>query len=79
MATKTEYFDEHYESSHEPIEVMQANMSKAEFVGFLRGNIIKYACRLGKKDDPIKDATKICRYSEWLIKALMDETINPRA
>jgi hypothetical protein len=73
-----EHYDEHYKSEHQPIEVMQANMTNDEFIGFLKGNILKYTCRLGKKDDPKKEAAKIKRYSEWLYKAVNGETINPR-
>lgn len=76
--TTTENFDEHYQSEHQPIETMQSNMTPEEFVGFLKGNIIKYVCRLGKKDEPAKEAAKIRRYSEWLEKAIKGEKINPR-
>lgn len=72
------YYDAHYVSLHQPIETMQANMSPEAFQGFLRGNIIKYACRLGKKDDAEKEAQKICRYAEWLLQAVKGETIDPR-
>ena len=51
--TQEEAYDKHYAgTAHQPIEVMQANMTHNEFVGFLKGNIIKYVCRLGKKDEP---------------------------
>ena len=45
-----EHYDEHYKSEHQPIEVMQANMTNDELIGFLRGNIIKYALRFGRKE-----------------------------
>ena len=48
----------HYESAHQPIETMQANLSTLEFIGYLRGNIIKYACRMGKKGEALADAEK---------------------
>ena len=73
-----EHYDEHYKSEHQPIEVMQANMTNDEFIGFLRGNIIKYALRFGRKDDTKKEAAKIKRYAEWLVVAVNGETINPR-
>lgn len=72
-------YDEHYaDTAHQPIEVMQANMTRDEFVGFLKGNIIKYICRLGKKDEPEKEAAKIRRYAEWLEQAVNGQTIDPR-
>ena len=64
---KSEHYDEHYASSAiQPIEFMVANFTSEEFVGFLKGNIIKYTSRMGKKDDPTKETAKIKRYSEWL-------------
>lgn len=75
---KKQYYDEHYVSEHQPIEVMQSNMTHEEFIGFLKGNIIKYTCRLGKKDGTQKEVAKIKRYSEWLEKAINDEKIDPR-
>lgn len=72
------YFDAHYFSEHQPIETMQSNMSPEAFKGFLRGNIIKYACRLGRKDDDHVEATKIKRYAKWLLDAVDGKTIDPR-
>ena len=73
-----EHYDEHYVSAHQPIETMQANMSHDEFIGFLKGNIIKYVCRLGKKDNIEKETAKIKRYAEWLEQAVKGQTIDPR-
>ena len=42
-------YDDHYQGDVEPIELMQAQMTREAFMGFLRGNIIKYASRFGKK------------------------------
>lgn len=72
-------YDSHYNmSDHKPIEVMQANMTADEFIGYLKGNIIKYACRMGRKDDVKKEASKIRRYAQWLEQAVSGETIKPR-
>lgn len=73
-----ENYDAHYQGDVQPIEVMQSSMSTEAFMGFLRGNIIKYACRLGKKDDVAKETTKILRYAEWLDKVAKGEKVNPR-
>lgn len=72
------YFDAHYLSEHQPIETMQSNMSPEAFKGFLCGNIIKYACRLGRKDDEHVEATKIKRYAKWMLDAVDGKTIDPR-
>lgn len=76
---ETEVNNKHYVSDHQPIEVMQANMTEDELIGFLKGNIIKYACRCGRKDEPLKEAEKIKQYAEWLCIALSGGTINPRS
>lgn len=83
---KSEEFDaelevknKHYVSDHQPIETMQSNMTHDEMIGFLKGNIIKYACRCGKKDEPLKEAEKIKQYAEWLCIVLSGGTINPRS
>ena len=73
-----EHYDAHYLGDVQPIELMQSAMSTEAFMGFLRGNIIKYACRLGKKDDVAKETTKILRYAEWLDKVAKGEKVNPR-
>lgn len=70
--------DAHYQTSIQPIETMQANMTKEEFIGFLKGNIIKYACRSGRKDAPFKEAEKIRQYAYWLVQAIEGRTIDPR-
>ena len=71
--------NKHYISDHQPIETMQSNMTHDEMIGFLKGNIIKYACRCGKKDEPLKEAEKIKQYAEWLCIVLSGGTIDPRS
>lgn len=71
--------NKHYVSEHQPIETMQSNMTHDEMIGFLKGNIIKYACRCGKKDEPLKEAEKIKQYAEWLCVVLSGGTIDPRS
>ena len=73
-----EKYDKHYQGDIQPIELMQSAMSAEAFMGFLRGNIIKYACRLGKKDDVAKETTKILRYAKWLDKVAKGKKVNPR-
>ena len=60
------------------LEFMQAQMEPKEFIGFLKGNIIKYVARCGKKDDIKKDVTKIIRYAEWLKESYEGKTGDPR-
>jgi hypothetical protein len=53
----------------QPWEVMEVILTDAEFIGYLRGNVIKYAMRQGKKDGS-DDANKAKHYVEKL-----DETL----
>lgn len=73
-----EHFDEHYHDKVQPLEIMQEIMTPEEFRGFLFGNIIKYSCRCGKKDEPQKEFAKLRRYREWYDKATKGEHIDPR-
>jgi hypothetical protein len=52
----------------QPWEVMAAVLSREEFIGFLKGNIIKYAMRQGRKDSP--DAGKCQHYIQKLNEVL---------
>lgn len=73
-----EHFDEHYHDKVQPLEIMQEIMTPEEFRGFLFGNIIKYSCRCGKKDEPQKEFAKLRRYREWYDKTTIGEHIDPR-
>lgn len=51
---------DHYKTMEiQPWHVMASVLTREEFIGFLKGNIIKYSMRQGKKDSP--DADK-CRH-----------------
>lgn len=53
---------EHYKDMGiQPWAVMEAVLTHEEFVGFLKGNVIKYAMRQGKKDSD--DANKARHYA----------------
>lgn len=52
---------QHYkEMGMQPWDVMEAVLTREEFIGFLKGNIIKYSMRQGKKDSD--DAGKARHY-----------------
>lgn len=56
---------EHYSKlGIQPISIMKSNLTKEEYRGFLKGNIIKYSHR--KKGQDLEDAQKIQVYSKWL-------------
>lgn len=52
----------------QPWDVMQAVMTPEEFIGFLKGNIIKYSMRAGRKDGS-DDAAKARHYRQKLAEA----------
>ena len=61
--------DEHYRGMPiEPLEVMQAILTPEEYRGFLKGNIIKYSMRAGRKaGEPVdKEVDKARNYQQLL-------------
>ena len=57
----------HYKDmAMQPWDVMQAVMTHEEFIGFLKGNIIKYSMRDGKKEGARYDSTKAAHYKQKL-------------
>lgn len=55
----------------EPWDIMQADFTREEFVGFLKGNIIKYCLR--KKGSDLQDFEKIEHYAKKLQEVLKNE------
>lgn len=56
----------HYNSLPiQPIQLMESVLTRAEFLGYLKGNMIKYAMRAGKKDAMQKDVNKYEQYKVW--------------
>lgn len=59
----------HYASSLgeiECIDAIESALGRDQFIGFLRGNIIKYQWRLGKKDCPAQENKKAIWYAKKL-------------
>lgn len=54
----------------ETIDFIRAKLTREEYVGYLRGNILKYSSRLGLKDSMERDAGKLAWYSHELAKFL---------
>lgn len=83
--TKDKFYDAHYASMAglEPIELMQLVLTSDEFIGFLKGNIIKYTLRAGHKQGEAaeKDIAKAKRYKQWLLQVgyyCKDNMIHPK-
>ncbi len=72
--------DHYINDAMQPIEIMQMTFSHSELLGFLKGNIIKYSFRAGKKqgESSEKDLNKVRQYKAWLDIVENDGTIDPR-
>lgn len=52
----------HYQGLIQPIELMQELLSHKEFIGFCKGNMIKYAYRAGHKmGNPVRKTKRNMR------------------
>lgn len=77
-----EYYDAHYAAmKKQPIEIAQEELTKEEFVGAMKFQVIKYRERAGMKDGEAysKDKAKEHRYADWQKQAEEGKIINPRA
>ena len=59
----------------EPWDVMHAVLTHEEWVGFLKGNAIKYAMRQGRKVDANDDGEKAKHYLQKLAEVEADAEI----
>lgn len=67
----------HYNSlGVQPIEVMEDTLTHEEFKGYLKGNMIKYAMRAGKKDRMEKDVNKYRQYRDWYDMCCIGERVS---
>lgn len=57
------------DTTYECVKVLKAWMNEDEYRGFLRGNCLKYLCRVGKKDEVVQELNKAKWYLEKLIEA----------
>lgn len=58
----------HYTSGKvECIDCIESAMTPEQFCGFLRGNVIKYCFRCGKKDEEVQELKK----AEWYLQKLI--------
>lgn len=50
----------------QPWEVMESILTREEFIGFLKGNVIKYSLRAGRKQGADDDVDKARHYARRL-------------
>lgn len=64
---------EHYANNGiEPIDIMRKNFSHDEFMGFCKGNVLKYLLRYKDKNG-LEDLEKARIYLNWLIDEYSNE------
>lgn len=60
---------DHYTSGGiETIAYLQAKLTPEEFRGYMKGNVLKYLSRSGKKSDEVEDLKK----AQWYLNKLID-------
>ena len=74
METLKQIGGDHYVSKAiQPWDAMEAWMTPEEFVGFLRGNAIKYLARAGSKGNALEDYRKAQHYLARLIEVMTND------
>lgn len=64
----------HYKQTEwESIQVIKNSMTRDEYQGYLRGNIMKYTMRYRYKAEPVEDLRKARWYLEQLIKEVNND------
>ena len=65
----------HYKSGEvECIDAIKASMPREQFIGYLKGNVIKYVWRLSYKGKPVEDLRK----ARWYLERLIEVETNDR-
>lgn len=59
------------DTTYECIKVLEAWLPPEQYKGFLRGNALKYLCRVGKKDETVQELKK----SKWYLEKLIEKEI----
>ncbi|HEX2652082.1 MAG TPA: DUF3310 domain-containing protein [Xanthobacteraceae bacterium] len=70
VADPVEHPSHYTQGGIECIDALEAALSREEFIGFLRGNVIKYQWRLRHKGKDAEDCRKAIWYAERLAKVL---------
>ena len=48
------------------IDIIEKALSPQEYMGYLKGNVLKYRLRAGDKGDLVEDINKAHKYQDWL-------------
>lgn len=71
---------QHYggDTVYETIKVLESKLTPEEYIGFLKGNAIKYLTRAGKKASALEDVLKAQWYINELVRVLKQPTAEPQ-
>lgn len=58
---------DHYKGEIECIQAIKASMSHHQYLGYLKGNVMKYVWRFDRKNG-VEDLEKAKVYLDWLIE-----------
>ena len=77
LATDYEHVDhpKHYRGKIECIDYLEDKLNIDEFIGFLKGTVMKYMDRLGKKENDLDDSRKAAWYLDRLIKKYQEKSM----
>ena len=70
---KSNYYDA---GSVETIEIIKAKLTHEQYIGYLLGQVLKYACRLNFKGHKSRDSEKLANYAAWLRDEITDHCSN---
>lgn len=52
-------------------DIQPIDLIDSQNLNFFRGNVVKYVCRAGKKDDELDDLTKARQFIDWEIERIV--------
>lgn len=62
----------------EAIDIIRMKLTPEEFIGFCKGNVLKYTMRAGKKGDLSEDMAKAAVYAQWASDTPTDAETAPK-
>ena len=67
---------QHYKKGIETIDAIRSWLGDVAFVQYCRGQVIRYASRLGDKDESVKEARKLEVYARWMRETLESKELS---
>lgn len=67
MHVESENPDHYKTGGIECIDAIRDSLGHDGFIAYCRGQIVRYAWRIGKKDECLVEALKLEKYANWLV------------